>query len=795
MSNREYPVLVTRDLIIFPNNAIPLTIASRRNRKAIDRAISQDGLILVVPIRNSVKTGEAEGDDLFRFGTLCQVEKNRTHPKSKNYSAVIKAIHCIQIHAIHACPESQDLLIAQMDHLTRLEDLDAGTRKDLLNAGKGLAIEILELSQGNAAKGLTKAVKDLKDPEAFIYLCASNLDLLIKDKIDLIANPSLKERLVKVVDQLHLRKNSLEVQIEVNNKLSSQMDRKQRDMILREQLQAIRDELGDLDEGGIQSDYFSKIEASSMPETIKKLMTAEARRLEATPAASPEAPNIRNYLDLMLDLPWQPPEHKTIDIQEARSILNRDHFGMDKVKDRIVQHLAVTQLNKGHKGSILLLLGPPGVGKTSLGKSIAEAMGKEFVRISLGGVRDEAEIRGHRRTYLGSMPGRIIQGIKRAQVNNPVFLLDEIDKLGQGWGGDPASALLEALDPEQNSNFEDHYLDAPFDLSHVMFIGTANSLDGIPGPLRDRMEIIHLSGYTSEEKLHIAQEHLWSTEMEKHGLCPYSINIGEDVFTYLINRYTRESGVRDLRRKLAALCRYLSEQVLLRPDADSYGVGLEQLEDILGPEIFDPENAETFLQSGVVTGLAWTPMGGDILFIESKLMPGKGKLTITGQLGDVMKESLHIAMSHVRSHLSSINPLFDYEAHDIHVHVPAGAIPKDGPSAGITMLCSLISLLAHQPIRSSLAMSGELSLRGTIMPVGGIKEKVIAAHRAGIREIILARKNQKDLKEVPQKVREDITFHLAESVEDVVTTALGLKWDFNKMFAPESYRANPASLS
>lgn len=446
---------------------------------------------------------------------------------------------------------------------------------------------------------------------------------------------------------------------------------------------------------------------------------------------------------------------------------------MDEVKKRIIQHLAVMKLKKGKKGSILVLVGPPGVGKTSLGQSVAKALGRKFVRASLGGVRDEAEIRGHRRTYVGALPGRIIEGMKRAGENNPVFMLDEIDKLARGWGGDPSSALLETLDPEQNNTFMDHYLDVPFDLSNVFFIATANSLETIPGPLLDRMEIIQLTGYTHSEKLHIAKNHLIPKQLDEHGLTENQVQISDSALTKVISSYTREAGVRELQRRIAAVCRASTERVLNPSSKLPIVVEEKDLAEILGREKFTFDVAEMLATAGVVTGLAWTPLGGDILFIESSLMPGSGKLTLTGQLGEVMKESAQIALSLVRSHLAAAVSGYEFEKNDIHVHVPAGAIPKDGPSAGITMFTALASLVTRMPVNPKLAMTGEITLRGAVMPVGGIKEKLIAAHRAGIRAVILSHKNEADLREVPEEVKRDLKFHFVERADEVLKIALG----------------------
>ncbi len=781
MSSEKYPILVTRELIIFPNNSVPLTVASRRNKKAIKAALSGSGRVLVIPVEKGTKTGEATPQDLYNFGTLCKVEQSKGSNKD-SFQVLLNGLIRAELSESSTADEDQDLLLGCYKPIETEVDIDDATLEQLLTSGKGIAVEILKLSQGSGSKKLSELVQSLDDSELFVNLCAAHLDLTLNQKMLLLQTPSIRVRLLKILDLLHIRKNSLQVQVELGQKLGKQMDRKQREVILREQLQAIREELGDLSEGDSDLNFVQKINELPMPEEVKKVARDEAKRLESTPSASPEAPNIRNYLDLLCELPWGQPKAKDIDIVKARELLDREHHGLVKVKDRIIQHLAVMQLNKGQRGTILLLVGPPGVGKTSLGKSIATAMERKFVRVSLGGIRDEAEIRGHRRTYLGSMPGRIIQGIKRAGTNNPVFLLDEIDKLSQGWAGDPASALLEALDPEQNNTFEDHYMDVPYDLSHVVFIATANSLEGIPAPLRDRMEIINLSGYTTAEKLFIAKKHLWPEEIEKHGLAQYKLSIAEDALLHLITHYTKESGVRELKRKIAALCRNLSEQVLRQTNEDSIKITIQDLEKTLGPEPYSLELTEASLPPGVVTGLAWTPLGGEILFIESKLMPGSGKLTITGQLGDVMKESLQIAMSHVRAHLNKINPRFQYDKFDIHVHVPSGAIPKDGPSAGITMLSSLVSLIAQKRVESDIAMSGEITLRGTVLPVGGIKEKVIAAHRAGVKKVLLSAKNKKDLHEVPVEVRKELDIIFVETAEEVIEEGLKLNFTFDDVF-------------
>jgi len=784
------PVLATKELIVFPNNSVPLTVTSKRNVQTIEYALDHDSWILVTPLQDGKHPKDAELDDLHNFGTLCKVEQARGN-NERGYQIIVNGLKRYEITRLHA---ENEVFLAESHEILAEMDIDAETLQTLLSNGKSLAVEILKLSRGPGVRRLSDLVQGLDDPELFVNLCASHLELSFHDKLTLINEKSVKKRLMMTLELLQNRRNSLTVQVEINRKLSDQMDKKQREAILREQLNAIREELGEVDEEGKRVDYLQRVRESEMPEHARKVALEEAKRLETMPSASPETPNIKNYLDLMLDLPWKEEEAQDIDIRHARKLLDEEHFGLEKVKSRIIQHLAVMKLNRGLRGSILLLVGPPGVGKTSLGKSIAKAMNRKFVRASLGGVRDEADIRGHRRTYIGAMPGRLIQGIKRSGTKNPVFLLDEVDKLSRGWGGDPAGALLEVLDPEQNQNFEDHYLDVSYDLSQVVFIATANSLDGIPAPLRDRMETIQLSGYTTAEKLHIAKDHLWPNELAKHGLLAEQVKLRDDTLLRVITHYTREAGVRDLKRKLAAICRDTTEKVVLEGPTARIQISQDKLEDILGPEPFRLEVAEAVLPPGVVTGLAWTPMGGEILFIESKGMRGKGKLTITGQLGDVMKESLHIAMSHVRSYLGVLNPRYDYENQDIHVHVPSGAIPKDGPSAGVTMLTSLASLIANKEVPPSIAMSGEITLRGAVMPVGGIKEKVIAAHRAGIKKIILSDKNRKDLQEVPSEVKEQLEFVFVDTIEEVLLETLNIDLKTPPPFFDERHDNNNSSL-
>jgi ATP-dependent Lon protease len=601
-----------------------------------------------------------------------------------------------------------------------------------------------------------------------------NIDWKIKQ--ELLEMTNFRNRALKLLDLLSKRKEELKLQKDIGERINSKFGKLQRDALLREQLRAIQEELGEnSDWGNSGGDLKRKIEDAKMPEDVLKVAMEQYQRLESLGQQSPESNVIRSYLEILVALPWSKSAEVEINLTNAREILDKEHYGLEEVKNRIVQHLAVMKMKKGKRGSILVLVGPPGVGKTSLGQSIAHALGRKFVRASLGGIRDEAEIRGHRRTYIGAMPGRIIDGIKRAGENNPVFMLDEIDKLTNSWGGDPSSALLETLDPEQNNTFIDHYLDVPFDLSNVFFIGTANTLETMPAALLDRMEIISLSGYTQNEKVHIAKNHLIPKQFEEYGINNNQLIVTDRALLKLVTTYTRESGVRDLQRKIATICRASAEKILSSEQQLPVIVDDSQLKDILGREKYFYEIAELNIPVGVVTGLAWTPMGGDILFIESTLMPGSGKLTLTGQLGDVMKESVQIALSLVRSHMTELIPKFEFDKYDIHVHVPAGAIPKDGPSAGVTMLTALASLLTKTPINPKLAMTGEITLRGAVTPVGGIKEKVIAAHRSGIKDIILAKKNEGDLSDVPEEVRRDLTFHFVENVDELLKIAFSLK--------------------
>jgi ATP-dependent Lon protease len=764
------PVLPTRNVVLFPGCTVPLTVGRRKSIAAVERAREGEGWLLSLAQRVDTEKREPTHAELFRVGTLCHIEGMRGSPES-GYQVVLRGVHRVRVLDL---ADRDRFLSAEVEVLGDVFDADEKTAAALLRTIKQLAHELLELVPADTRQ-LSLMVDAIDDLVLLIHLCAENMDAPLEKKQAVLETASIKQRALLLLGEMQALKESLALQGEIREKLTQKMGKMQRETILREQLKTIREELGEEGEGkGSPSDYEKRIADAGMPEEALRVAREQAKRLESIGDSSPEAHVIRNYLDLLCAMPWNKSSPEEIDLGKARTILDTDHYGLEKIKKRIVQHLAVMKLKKNGRGSILLFVGPPGVGKTSLGKSIAKALGRVFTRASLGGVRDDAEIRGHRRTYIGALPGRIIQSIKRAGVNNPVFMLDEIDKLSRGYTGDPAAALLEVLDPEQNANFVDHYLDVAFDLSRVFFIGTANTLDSIPPALLDRMEVIELSGYTTAEKLHIAKNHLIPKELEEHGLSAAQLQITDEALLRITTHYTREAGVRELERRIAAVCRASTEKVLA-PEAElPVKVDSGALEEILGTERFTPEVVERLVPPGVAVGLAWTPQGGDILFVEATLMPGTNQLTLTGQLGDVMKESAQIALSLVRSHLTTLIPGFDYDKKDVHIHVPAGAIPKDGPSAGVTMLTAIASLFSRRHVSPKLAMTGEITLRGAVTPVGGIKEKLIAAHRAGIEKVLLPRRNQRDLKEVPEEVKSQLQIELIDNVQDVLRSALGL---------------------
>lgn len=763
------PVLPLKNTVMYPEVNQPLRVGRDRSVKALLHAIEHENWLVLLTQKDSHKNIDSP-QDLYNVGVLVKVDTLRG-TKETGFDILVKGIHKIKVSEFST---EQAFFQAKVEALEDINDTDETMNHALLGSLKSLANEVLELLpvDTHEIKNLISNLDDLKQAS---YLITTHADFKLSDKQQILETDSLKEKVMLVLNLLSNLKVHLKVQADIREKLSSQMGQNQRQLILREQLKAIKNELGEEDSTSIEDFYRKKIDEANMTEEAKKLAEQQLKRLSDINSASPEYHVIRTHLDLLVSLPWNVSSEQTeIDLEKAKEILDQDHYGLDKIKKRILQHLAVLKLKKDFRGSILLFIGPPGVGKTSLGLSISKALGRKYVRVSVGGVRDDAEIRGHRRTYVGALPGRIISGIKKAGENNPVFILDEIDKLTRNFTGDPASALLEVLDPEQNSSFLDHYLDVGFDLSKVFFIATANSLEGIPGPLLDRMEIIEVSGYTTLEKFHIAKKYLIPKQFEDHGIKAEQLEISDQVLKNLISSYTREAGVRDLQRKIAEICRFYSDKIVSAKRLPVQ-VHVEDMDEIFGPVRFQNEILELRSVPGVVTGMAWTPVGGDILFIESAQMKGKGQLLITGQLGDVMKESAQIALSLLKSRLPFFAPNIDFSQLDLHVHVPAGATPKDGPSAGVTILTSLASLLSKTAVDPKLAMTGEITLRGSVMPVGGIKEKVLSAHRAGVERIILPKLNEKDLRDVPEEVRNKLQFYFVSTVNEVLEIALSVK--------------------
>ena len=778
--NKPLPVLALRNLVLFPGMTVPIRVGRAQSIAAIRsiRSSVGDGLVgqtsggqLIAVLQKPVDQKEhISPDELHHTGVLCQIERVRGNEKD-GFQLIVRGIERVHV----AFPfEADGVLRAIAEPFASEDDTDAETVRALLDSVKTLAKNILEFLPTGSDQMVT-LVDGITDLDFLINIAAANIDIPVDQKQELLEVGPLKARALRLLDLMQHVRDELQVRTEIRDKMTSKLGKNQRDAILREQMRAIQDELSDGEESGDgkkPEDMRRKIEESGMPEAVRKTALDELRRLESLGNQSPETHVIRNYLDLMIAMPWKTEPEPEINLKASREVLDADHYGLDKIKKRLIEHLATMKLKEGGRGLILLFNGPPGVGKTSLGQSIAKALGRKFVRVSLGGVRDDAEVRGHRRTYVGAMPGRIIQGIKRAGSMNPVFLLDEIDKLGRGFQGDPSAALLEVLDPEQNGTFTDHYMDVPYDLSKVLFIATANSLETIPGPLLDRMEVIELNGYTTAEKLHIAETHLLPKQLSEHGLVEGQLKVTSEALTQVVSHYTREAGVRDLQRKLAALCRASTTKIV--EGAESVTVGFDDLDEILGPARFEHEVTEKITPPGVTTGLAWTPVGGEILFIESALMPGTGRLTLTGQLGEVMKESAQIALTLIRSRLPQVSASLEFDRKDLHIHVPAGAIPKDGPSAGVAILSSIASLFTGRPVSPKLAMTGEVTLRGAVTPVGGIKEKVIAAHRAGVERVIMSRKNERDLRDVPDEVKSKMQFFFADDVADVLRVALNL---------------------
>lgn len=762
----ELPIIPIREAVLYPKMVLPLIVTQEPIIKLIDAALLANKIIGVVALK-SKEDGEVKPEDLFSVGCAAFILKMIKMPDN-TLRLLIQGMARLRIIEItQQDPYLRAKCIPLFDQMEETPDLQA-----LLVSIKGVFQKVVELSPHLPAE-LAIMAMNLDDASALADLVASTLNISLADKQALLETLNVQERLEKVNVLLNKEFSVLELSSKIQSQVREGIDKSQREYFLREQLKAIQKELGERDERQIEIEELRRrLQEAKLPAEAMKEAERELDRLAKMPPAAAEYTVARTYLEWLIELPWSVATTDNLDIGQAEKVLNEDHYDLEKVKKRILEYLSVRKLKTDMKGPILCFVGPPGTGKTSVGKSIARALGRKFVRISLGGVRDEAEIRGHRRTYVGALPGRIIQGIRKAGSNNPVFMLDEIDKLGMDFRGDPSAALLEVLDPEQNYAFSDHYLDVPFDLSKVMFITTANILDPIPAPLRDRMEVLDLPGYTEEEKLRIAQNYLVPKQIEAHGLTDKHIQFTEKALHRIILEYTREAGVRNLEREIATICRGVARQVA-EGQQELTIIDEAKIATYLGPIKFFSEIAERTADPGVAIGLAWTPTGGDILFIEATRMKGKKGFTLTGQLGEVMRESAQAALSYIRAKAKELNiPENFFDNSDIHIHVPAGAIPKDGPSAGITIFTALTSLLTGKPVRSDVAMTGEITLRGLVLPVGGIKEKVLAAKRAGISTVILPQKNEKDLEDIPEEVKKEIKFHFVQRMDEVIPIAL-----------------------
>ncbi len=762
------PILPLFDATLFPKMVLPLVVMKGESVQLIDEAMAKDRMIgLVVAKKKEDVKPDPESDDLAKVGTAALILKMA---KTEDDRAQL-LVQGLSRFRVKSFMDDKPYLMAEVEHFSDIDHTNKETEALMANVIKQFD-RIVQLSPG-LPQEMGAMANSIKEPGTLADMVASTINSTPEEKQQILEIQDSTKRLKAVTKLVHHQLEILELGNKIQSQVKGDMDKRQREYYLRQQLKAIKEELGETDESTVELDeYRAKITEKKLPEEAVKEAERELDRLSRMHPSSAEYTVAMTYLDWLTELPWAESTKDNLDIKKARKVLDDDHFGLEKPKRRIIEYLAVRKLKPDSKGPILCLVGPPGTGKTSLGNSIARALGRKFHRISLGGVRDEAEIRGHRRTYVGAMPGRIIQGLRRAGSNNPIFMLDEIDKVGSDFRGDPSSALLEVLDPEQNFSFSDHYLDVPFDLSKVMFITTANVLDTIPSALRDRMEVIELLGYTEDEKVKIATRYLIPRQREAHGLKASQISITTGAIRRIISGYTREAGLRNLEREIATICRGVAAKIA-EGKIKKATIKIDDVAEFLGPVKLQPETKARMTTPGVAMGLAWTPTGGDLLFIEATAMKGKKNLTLTGQLGDVMKESATAALSFIRANAKrlGVDEAF-FENHDLHIHVPAGAIPKDGPSAGVTMLTALTSLLKNKPIQKDLAMTGEITLRGQVLPVGGIKEKVLAAHRAGIKTILLPQWNEKDLMDIPKKVRDDIQFHFLSKMMDVLKIAI-----------------------
>ncbi|WHY55316.1 endopeptidase La [Peribacillus simplex] len=768
MTDKEIivPLLPLRGLLVYPTMVLHLDVGRDKSVQALEKAMVEDHLIFLTT-QQDVSLDEPGEEDLFTMGTLTKVKQMLKLPNG-TIRVLVEGLNRAEVIEFYDYETHYGAKIKIYEDSDEKDAEHQALMRTLLDYFE----QYIKMSKKITGETFS-STSDIEEPGRLADIIASHLPLKLKEKQEVLETIDMKERLSRVIEIINNEKEVLFLEKKIGQRVKRSMERTQKEYYLREQMKAIQKELGDKEGKTGEIEVLNeKIEEADMPEHIKATALKELDRYEKVPSSSAESSVIRNYIEWLISLPWTKATKDDLNIHKAEKILNRDHHGLEKVKERVLEYLAVQQLTNSLKGPILCLAGPPGVGKTSLAKSIASSLNRNFVRISLGGVRDESEIRGHRRTYVGAMPGRIIQGMKKAGTINPVFLLDEVDKMSNDFRGDPSAAMLEVLDPEQNHNFSDHYIEETYDLSKVMFIATANNLGSIPGPLRDRMEIISIAGYTEIEKLHIAKDHLLPRQLENHGLLKTQLQIREEALTKIIRYYTREAGVRSLERQLASICRKTAK-IIVSGDKKRVVISEKNVEEFLGKTVFHYGQAEVENQVGVANGLAYTSVGGDTLQIEVSLSPGKGKLILTGKLGDVMKESAQAAFSYVRSKTEKLQIDANFhEKYDIHIHVPEGAVPKDGPSAGITIATALISALTNRPIRKEVGMTGEITLRGRVLPIGGLKEKSLAAHRAGLTKIIIPQNNEKDIDDIPESVRKALTFVPVSHVDEVLEHAL-----------------------
>ena len=763
------PILPLRETVTYPDTLTPLAVGQERSIKLVNDVLSGDRMLAMVASKDPEL--DAPGpDDLYRVGVVGTVARMMKIPDG---TLRILAQGSTRIRILDYVSE-QPYLVARIEEMPDV--IEASTELEALTRNvQGTFSEIIEAIP-YLPEELQLAVANLDEPSALSHLIAGALRISTEEKQELLETVDVTKRLRRLSEILTRELEVVQLGSKIQSQVESEIDKGQREYFLRQQMKAIQDELGEADEQQAEiNELRERIEQAGLPEEAKKAADRELSRLEKLPPVAAEYGVIRTYLEWLVDLPWSKETEDNLDIAHAREVLDEDHYDLEEVKDRILEYLAVRKLNPDSPGPILCFVGPPGVGKTSLGRSIAKALGREFERISVGGVRDEAEIRGHRRTYIGALPGTIIRALRDAGTRNPVFMIDEIDKMGADFRGDPSSAMLEVLDPAQNSTFRDHYLDLPFDLSEVLFIATANILDTVPLPLQDRMEVIQLAGYTIEEKLHIAKRYLVPRQLAANGLKSSQIEFSDPAVTAIIDEYSREAGVRNLEREIGTICRKVARQVAEGKAKGKMRISAKRARELLGKRRFFSEQRRRTKDPGVATGLAWTPVGGEVLFVEATAVPGSGNLTITGQLGDVMRESAQAALTWVRRHSQETAPdLPDdwFAKHDIHVHVPAGAVPKDGPSAGVAMTTALASLISNRPVRNDVAMTGEITLTGQVLPIGGLKEKSLAAQRAGIKLVIVPDRNQGDVEEISVQEREGLEFVYADDIGDVLETAL-----------------------